>query len=48
MNDTEGQKSALPGLPEAIRMSVLAAQNKKASDVVVLDLRTAFAFTDFF
>lgn len=48
MNDTEGQKIALPRLPEAIRTSVLAAQNKKASDVVVLDLRTAFAFTDFF
>ena len=48
MNDTEGQKSGLSGLPEAIRTSVLAAQNKKASDVVVLDLRTAFAFTDSF
>ena len=48
MSDTQRHEGGLPGLPKAIRVSVLAAQNKKASDVVVLDLRTAFAFTDFF
>ena len=48
MSDTQRYEGGLLGLPKAIRTSVLAAQNKKASDVVVLDLRTAFAFTDFF
>ena len=35
-------------LPEAIKNAVRAAQNKKASDVVVLDLRQSSAFTDYF
>tara|TARA_B100001964_G_scaffold237366_1_gene300782 strand:+ start:160 stop:546 length:387 start_codon:yes stop_codon:yes gene_type:complete len=47
MRDME-QTEELSALPEAIRASVLAAQDKKAMDVVVLDLRSGTAFTDFF
>ena len=43
--ETPGRLSALP---EPIRTSVTAATDKKATDVVVLDLRPAAAFTDFF
>ena len=39
---------ARPELPPALIDVVRAAQNKQASDVVVLDLRGAGAFTDFF
>ncbi len=35
-------------LPAAIDTAVAAAQGKKASDVVVLDLRAANGFTDYF
>ena len=35
-------------LPEPIRNAIRAAQNRRASDVVVLDLRKSAAFTDFF
>lgn len=48
---TESRKPAsapLALLPEPIRNAVLAAQNRRASDVVVLDLRKSAAFTDFF
>ena len=34
--------------PEAVRHAVKAAQDKKAADIVVLDLRAAAAFTDYF
>jgi ribosome-associated protein len=35
-------------LPDAVMDAVLAAQNKKAFDVVVLDLRKTGGFTDYF
>jgi ribosome-associated protein len=37
-----------PALPPDLRMALTAALDKKATDVVVLDLRRASAFTDFF
>jgi len=37
-----------PRLPKAVTTSVRAALSKKASDVVVLDLRKAGGFTDYF
>jgi ribosome-associated protein len=39
---------ASAGLPAEIERAIQAAQDKKAIDVVVLDLRPAAAFTDFF
>jgi ribosome-associated protein len=38
----------LPKLPKAVAGAVAAAQDKKAVDVVVLDLRKTDGFTDFF
>jgi ribosome-associated protein len=38
----------LPDLPEELLAAARAAHDKKATGVVVLDLRTAHAFTDFF
>jgi len=38
----------LPDLPEAVRLAIRAAFDKKGSDVAVLDLRRGGAFTDFF
>jgi ribosome-associated protein len=35
-------------LPKAVAAAVAAAQDKKASDLVVLDLRKAGGFTDYF
>jgi ribosome-associated protein len=35
-------------LPSAVRTAVKAAQSKKAEGVVVIDMREAAAFTDFF
>jgi ribosome-associated protein len=35
-------------LPREIRLSVQASQAKKAEDIVVLDLRELYSFTDFF
>jgi ribosome-associated protein len=35
-------------LPKAVTTAIAAAHDKKASDVVVLDLRKAGGFTDFF
>jgi ribosome-associated protein len=37
-----------PKLPKAVAGAVRAAQDKKASDIVVLDLRNAGGFTDYF
>jgi ribosome-associated protein len=37
-----------PRLPKAVAGAVRAAQDKKAEDVVVLDLRKADGFTDYF
>ena len=35
-------------LPKSIEAAVRAAENKKAVDIVVLDLRKALGFTDYF
>lgn len=35
-------------LPSEVRLSVKASQDKKAEDIVVLDLREVSSFTDFF
>jgi ribosome-associated protein len=37
-----------PRLPAVIARVIAAAQDKKASDIVVLDLRKSDAFTDYF
>ena len=37
-----------PGLPSGISIAVAAAQDKKAEDLVVMDLRKAGGFTDYF
>jgi ribosome-associated protein len=41
-------RTKTPRLPKAIAAAVGAAQDKKAIDVVVLDLRKAEGFTDYF
>ncbi len=41
-------KAASPRLPKAIQAVVEAAQGRKATGVVVLDLKKAGAFTDYF
>ncbi|MBM3817871.1 MAG: ribosome silencing factor [Acidimicrobiia bacterium] len=41
-------RPAKPKLPKSVAGAVRAAQDKKASDVVVLDLRKAGGFTDYF
>jgi ribosome-associated protein len=41
-------RAAKPKLPKAVAGAVRAAQDKKASDIVVLDLRKAGGFTDYF
>ena len=41
-------RSAGSGLSDEIRAAVAAARDKKASDVLVLDLSKAGAFTDYF
>jgi ribosome-associated protein len=41
-------KRAAPKLPKAVATAVRAARDKKALDVVVLDLRNAGGFTDHF
>jgi len=40
--------AAAPRLPKTIQAVIEAARDKKANDIVVLDLRKAGAFTDFF
>jgi len=40
--------SGSPKLPKAVATAIEAARDKKAVDVVVLDLRKASGFTDFF
>lgn len=42
------KRKAAPKLPKAIVAAVKAAQDKQATDVVVLDLRAADGFTDYF
>jgi len=41
-------RPAAPKLPRAVAGAVRAAREKKASDIVVLDLRKAGGFTDYF
>lgn len=41
-------RTAKPRLPKAVAGAVQAAQDKKAFDIVVLDLRKAGGFTDYF
>ena len=45
---TKVAKSASPKLPKAVAAAIEAAQDKKATGVVVLDLKKAGAFTDYF
>ena len=42
------RRKAAPKLPKSVLGAVRAVQDKKALDVVVLDLRKAGGFTDFF
>jgi len=47
--DEAGAKPAkVPRLPKAVATAIEAARNKKALDTVVLDLRKADGFTDYF
>ena len=46
--DSRPKKPAAPRLPADVKLVVAAALDKKAIDVVALDLRKASAFTDFF
>jgi len=41
-------KRAAPKLPKAVATAVRAARDKKAQDIIVLDLRNAGGFTDYF
>ncbi|MGE0445825.1 MAG: ribosome silencing factor [Vicinamibacterales bacterium] len=41
-------KPRTPRLPRAVGAAVRSAQDKKAADIVVLDLRKAGGFTDYF
>ena len=42
------RRAAAPRLPKAVGAAVRAARDKKAFDIVVLDLRKAGGFTDYF
>lgn len=48
MDTAKAKKATKRTLPAEIKAAVKAAQDKKAEDILVLDLREAFAFTDFF
>src|SRR5687768_14708139 len=41
-------KKSPPRMPKAINAGIAAALDKKAGDVVIMDLRKASSFTDFF
>ena len=41
-------KRGAPKLPKAVATAVRAARDKKAQDIIVLDLRNAGGFTDYF
>jgi ribosome-associated protein len=47
MAKTEKHPETTP-LPRQVELAIAAAEDKKALDLVVLDLRTAAGFTDFF
>ena len=42
------KKASRSRLPKAVSGAIAAAQSKKAEDIVVLDLRSAGGFTDYF
>lgn len=42
------KKGAAPRLPADLKLAIGAAADKKAEDMIVLDLRKSSAFTDFF
>src|SRR5216684_4528033 len=42
------KRHGTPHLPQQIEWAVSAAEDKKANDIVVLDLRKAAGFTDYF
>ena len=46
--ETTARKAATPRLPKTVSTIVRAARDKKAFDIIVLDLRTAGGFTDYF
>ncbi len=46
--DTRTDASKKPGLPDAVLRAIEAARDKKALDLVALDLRHLSSFTDFF
>jgi ribosome-associated protein len=46
--ETVAKATKSPRLPKAISVAIEAAQDRKASGVVVLDLKKAGAFTDYF
>ena len=50
MAKTERRRTAAKAtrLPKAIELAVRAAEDKKAQDILVLDLRNAHGFTDYF
>ena len=41
-------QAKIPRLPKAVAIAVRAARDRKAEDIVVLDLRKAGGFTDYF
>ena len=45
---TPARRPRTPRLPKAVSTAVRSAQDKKAVDIVVLDLRKAGGFTDYF
>src|SRR4029453_11934013 len=47
MAETEKRRKS-PSLPRDIMRAVAAAEDRKAADIVLLDLRKAAGFTDFF
>jgi ribosome-associated protein len=42
------KKPAMPRVPKALKAAIAAAADKKAENLVLLDLRKSSAFTDFF
>src|SRR5947209_11835219 len=48
MAKTDKRRRSSPRLPSQITHAVRAAEDKKAIDLIVLDLRKAAGFTDFF
>ena len=48
VSEGRSAKPSTPRLPADVKLAVAAALDKRALDVVALDLRKASAFTDFF